>query len=106
MTTIDEQLVFNGINGATGGYLLPKLTVHDIAQIAQGKPLDQEYLNDLKYRHQQVTEKVLGIKEDGDPNKLSEAGWGVIFAYSYQMVLKNYFKWYLVPFQFFEGHRR
>ena len=24
----------------------------------------------------------------------------------YQMVLKNYFKQYLVPFQFFEGHRR
>jgi hypothetical protein len=31
---------------------------------------------------------------------------GVLRLNLYQMVLKNYFKRYLVPFQFFEGHRR
>ncbi len=29
------ELVFNGINGATGGYLLPNLTAQDIGKLAR-----------------------------------------------------------------------
>ncbi len=51
----DEKLVFNGINGATGGYLLPEMTPEQISKIAQGEPLDKPLLKELTWRHQQAS---------------------------------------------------
>ena len=76
-----DQLYFNGINGATGGYLLPPMTPQDISRIAQGEPLDEAHLQELKSRYERSTQKFLGPKEGVDPKNLSESGWGVIFAY-------------------------
>lgn len=76
-----ELLVFNGINGASGDYLLPPMSPADLAKIARGEPLDQQHLNELKWRHRQATEAHLGVKEGVDATNLAETGWGVIFAH-------------------------
>jgi hypothetical protein len=77
-----ELLVFNGIDGANGEYLLTPMTPQDISKIAQGEKLDEKHLNELKWRHRQVTEAHLGVKEGIDPKNLAETGWGIIFAHN------------------------
>ena len=78
-----EHLYFNGIDGASGDYLLPPLTTEDISKIAQGEKLDKDHLAELQTRHSS-TGAVMGVREGIDPTKLAETGWGVIFAYEDQ----------------------
>src|SRR5262245_28091242 len=77
-----ECLCFNGINGASGDYLLPTMTQKDISKIAQSEQLDEKHLAELKWRHMQATAAHLGVKEGVDPKNLAETGWGVIFAHN------------------------
>jgi hypothetical protein len=76
-----EQLFFNGIDGATGSYLLPPLTPGDVAAAARGEPRDNEHVKELKRWLQGAREATLGPKEGIDPRDLAAAGWGVIFAH-------------------------
>ena len=78
MTT--EQLLFNGIDGASGSYLLPPLAPNAIAAAAQGELRDAEQVNELARWLRRVREATLGPKEGIDPKDLAAAGWGVIFA--------------------------
>jgi hypothetical protein len=77
-----EELVFNGIDGETGGYLLPPMSAEDISKIARGESLDKKHLKDLESRTEQDVAKNLGIKAGYDATKLEDSGWGVIFAFS------------------------
>ncbi|MCP4165202.1 MAG: hypothetical protein GY759_04820 [Chloroflexi bacterium] len=78
----DTKLVFNGINGATGGYLLPEMTSHELSQIAQGESFEEAHLRELQWRYHQASGgRHLGLREGLDPKKLSQAGWAVIFAF-------------------------
>src|SRR5215212_11813298 len=91
----DEALAFNGVDGASGQYLTPPLTNHDLANLAQGKPLTEQepplnsapldeqesrHLNDLAWRHRVATEATFAPIEGIDPKNLAETGWGVVFA--------------------------
>lgn len=76
-----EQLFFNGIDGASGSYLLPPLTPGDIAAAAQGEPPETETVKELKRWLQRSREATLGPKEGIDPKDLAATGWGVIFAH-------------------------
>jgi hypothetical protein len=90
-----EPFAFNGVNGASGQYLTPSLTEHDVANLAQGKPLTQpdapvntspvdeqeaRHLNELAWRHRVATEATFAPIEGVDPKNLAETGWGVVFA--------------------------
>jgi hypothetical protein len=77
----NEELFFNGINGATGNYLLPPMSSQDLSRIAQGEALDQNHLEELRAWYQRAAQKHLGPKEGVDPKKLDESGWGVLFAF-------------------------
>ncbi len=77
----EELLFFNGIDGASGEYLLPPMTVQQVSEIAQGEPQDEDHLRELKAWLQRTTQATLGPKEGVDPKNLAETGWGVIFAY-------------------------
>ncbi len=79
-----EELFFNGINGATGTYLLPPLSPQDLSQIARGEILDESHLQELKSWYERTTQKHFGPKEGVDPKKLDESGWGVLFAFEDQ----------------------
>lgn len=77
----DEHLVFNGINGATGEYLLPEMTPEQISKVARGEPLDEAFQKELKWRHETADVKHLGLEEGRDPKDLSASGWGILFAF-------------------------
>lgn len=79
--TATLQLTFNGIDGASGDYLLPPASPGDISRIAQGEKLDEAHLRELGYWFQRTTEATMGPKEGIDPRKLEESGWGVVFAF-------------------------
>lgn len=78
-----EPLIFNGINGATGDYLLPSLTTRDISKIAQGEKLDPAHLQELLRRWEQATQPHFGVRgiARGEAWKIENAGWGAIFAH-------------------------
>jgi hypothetical protein len=73
-----ENLVFNGINGTTGEYLLPKMTPDQLARIALGESWDPQELNELKWWYRRTTEATFGPVEGVDPKDLGQSGWGLI----------------------------
>lgn len=78
MTT---DLIFpNGINGDSGNYLTPPMPLYFLSKIARGEKIDEAHLRELKWRHDS-NQPTFGLSE-GDPKKLSETGWGIIFAES------------------------
>lgn len=89
-----EELYFNGIDGASGDYLLPPLTPEQLAKIAQGEEFDPTDLSELKQKNDQVN----GIGdhfapiEGVDPKNLAETGWGVIFASKADPAIKEALK--------------
>jgi hypothetical protein len=76
-----DSMAFNGINGATGDYLLPSMTPLQISKIVQGESQDEAHIKELKWWYDRITRVTLGPKEGVEPNDLSQAGWGVIFAH-------------------------
>jgi hypothetical protein len=74
-------LYINGVNGASGGYLLPPLQTSVVAALAQGETLEPQEIRALKARYGQATGAVFGVVEGVDPARLADAGWGVIFAH-------------------------
>jgi hypothetical protein len=76
----ETRLVFNGIDGSTGGYDLPPMTGEELSSFIRGESRP-ENLNELRYRYRQETERHLGVREGIDPDKLEEAGWGLILAH-------------------------
>ncbi len=83
----DTLLHFNGINGATGDYLLPPLSAKDISALARGEAIDPKHLQELKYRHGLASQKHLGPRAGIDPTNLAESGWGIVLAYNAPSVL-------------------
>ena len=69
---MDSLLIPNGLNGATGDYLLDPQSPRQITAVAR-----QEQKEDIK-----KLEAVRGLQEGVDPKQLAQAGWGVIFAYA------------------------
>ncbi|MCI5162525.1 MAG: hypothetical protein D3917_11020 [Candidatus Electrothrix sp. AX5] len=70
---------FNGINGATGGYLTPEMTAADVSKIVRDEKFNKEHLQDLidRYNKPDHLGPIAGI----DPTNLAQAGWGIIFAF-------------------------
>jgi hypothetical protein len=75
-----ESLVFNGVDGATGKYLLPELTPQQVAQLARGESWDSQDLQELKWWYQRTTQATFGPVEGVDPTDLAQTGWGLIMA--------------------------
>jgi len=68
-----EPLVFNGINGSTGEYLLASLTRAELAQAVVGKEIAGN-----EHRDRVLTRRPApGV----DPKELATSGWGVVFAH-------------------------
>ncbi len=47
----EDAVVANGVDGSTGGYLLPPLTPRQIALLARGLEPKDEHFQDLKTRY-------------------------------------------------------
>jgi hypothetical protein len=74
-----EELYFNGINGASGEYLLPPLSAEAVSNVAAGEKLDEQELAELQARVTAITGTYLGVVDGVDATKLEEAGWGVVY---------------------------
>ena len=76
----EDLLVFNGIDGASGDYLVEPSTADDLAKLALGERFDKSHISDLKNKKQAKEDSHYAITaEVEDPSDLSQAGWGVIF---------------------------
>jgi hypothetical protein len=84
-----ERLVFNGIDGASGDYLLPPMTPQQVSAIVRGEEQDEELLKELKAWYRRVSQTFMGPVEGVDPKNLAEAGWGVIFAHGADPAIKD-----------------
>jgi hypothetical protein len=87
----EPRLAFNGINCTTGAYLLPPSTPAEISRLARGEQFEKAHLSDLKHR---VGENVdhYGVRAGVDQRKLSETGWGVIFAHDAAPAIRDALK--------------
>ena len=74
----EGRIYLNGIDGATGNYLVPPMSPAEAVAAARGRPLDQGLagwlgrLRDMLLRRQ-------ALPLDVDPRDVSRAGWGVVF---------------------------
>ncbi len=77
---VDELVYANGIDATTGGYLLPAMTMAEIAAAACDEPDDAERLGALTKVTNALTSDHLGLPFDVDPLDISQAGWGLVFS--------------------------
>ena len=89
-----EQLFFNGIDGATGEYLLSPMTAEQVSKMAQGEEFNPEHLSELQKKdlHVKGIEPDFAPIEGVDPKNLAETGWGVIFAHNADPSIKEALK--------------
>jgi hypothetical protein len=76
---MENQFAFNGINGATGEYLLSDVDLMKVGEWASRRVNGKSQLAELRQRDSMRTDAHLGLKEGLDPKDLAQAGWGVIF---------------------------
>lgn len=74
----EEHLIFNGVNGATGDYLLAPMSPEQISRVVRGECRDANHLRELHWWHRRATEAFFGPKAGVDPTDLVQAGWGII----------------------------
>jgi hypothetical protein len=74
-----RPLHLNGIDGATGQYLVPPLTMDRAAELARGNPPAPGLAAWLKGLLKVVTSPFMGLPTDVDPKDVTAAGWAVVF---------------------------
>jgi hypothetical protein len=84
-----EPLMFNGIDGASGEYLLPPLQPELISTIARNETPDKAHLAELKRWWERVSQAHFAPIADVDPRNLAETGWGVIFAHGADPAIRD-----------------
>ncbi|MFN6562363.1 MAG: hypothetical protein RMY28_021580 [Nostoc sp. ChiSLP01] len=91
---LTQELYFNGIDGASGEYLLPPLTPEQLSKIAQGEEFDPTEISELKRKdsHVKGLEPDFAPIEGVDPKNLAETGWGVIFAHNADPAIREALK--------------
>lgn len=77
---IDDALIYsNGVSADSGEYLAAPVSFEQIADAARGKPVDSKISGWLKSIFRHLTNSHLGLPLGQRPEKLDEAGWGVVF---------------------------
>jgi hypothetical protein len=76
-TTSDNELVFNGVDGTTGGYLFPPTPAASLAALVRGERLAGDAVDELQSRSA-ADEADFGIAFGHDPEDLAQSGWGLV----------------------------
>jgi DNA/RNA endonuclease G (NUC1)/V8-like Glu-specific endopeptidase len=87
-----ELLCFNGVNGATGQYLMPPVSVETIAAMARGEKIDDRLKRDLANWTERASLETFGVAAGIDPNDLAQSGWGVIFSFDADPAIREALK--------------
>jgi hypothetical protein len=84
-----EPIVANGLDGATGEYLLPPLTPEELSAVARGEPQDPRQAGELRQWWQRVSQPHFAPVEGADPRDLAQTGWGIVFAHNADPEIRN-----------------
>ena len=81
LTPIDPNKIYiNGINGATGEYLVRPLSPVDAQAILKKEAIGRPVPSPIDEKADQVSNQVFALPMDVIPEDPGSAGWGVIFA--------------------------
>jgi hypothetical protein len=75
-----DGLVFNGIDGRNGTYLLPPFDISQLARMALGQRLPPAEIDELRIKLGQDIDYPL--KEGADADDLAQSGWGIVFPFA------------------------
>lgn len=75
----DDKLYVNGIDGATGQYLVAPMAYDEAASYVRGLPHDTPLLRFFKKIWDIVRQPFLGLPFGVSPEDVTQAGWGVVF---------------------------
>lgn len=86
-----DLLVFNGIDAATGRYLQDPLRPEQLADLIAARPGAAEpgHQDDLRAMNFRASNPSFAPAWTVDPNVLSSAGWGVIFAHDAPTAIRD-----------------
>ena len=76
---MDDSIIVNGIDGATGEYLVPPFTTAQAVSIARGRPTEGSLGTWFRAIVSVLRRPKLGLPMDVDPTNLARAGWAVVF---------------------------
>ena len=76
---MEEKITINGINGATGDYLVPPMDLNYAAGLIKGDEQPPKLLTFLKAIWHTISQPHLGLPLDVDPADVTRAGWAVVF---------------------------
>ncbi|WP_428261640.1 hypothetical protein [Haliangium sp.] len=77
-----NELVFNGIDGTTGGYLTAHMDVSRLAGVARGESIPPIELGELQKKSRLSKQGNYLPIEGVDPNDLAQAGWALVFPFA------------------------
>ena len=77
-----QSFFANGLNGSTGAYLIPTMTLKQAASMIRGATADERLVRATRSWNDRKKDPAYAPMAGVDPKKLSETGWGVIFAYN------------------------
>lgn len=75
----ENKVYVNGINGVTGEYLLPPMSLDEVATLAGGEKPPADLLGWLSRVWHKISTPHLGLPLGVDPADVAQAGWGVVF---------------------------
>ena len=76
---MDEDLIFNGLDGTSGAYFV-RLDDQAAAAQAQQDQLSKAHVKDIKARLESESPSYGVVRTVDDPSDLAQTGWGVIFS--------------------------
>ena len=79
---LDDLVFVNGINGATGDYLVPPVSINDAAEMMRNHQPDAEETNKdqiISLIQQKTQQKTFGLPDFIDPEDFDETGWAIVF---------------------------
>jgi hypothetical protein len=74
----DDDIILNGINGATGEYLVAPIKPADAVAIASGRPTESTIASWFRAVASVFKRPKLGLPMDVDPTNPARAGWAVV----------------------------
>ncbi len=87
-----ELLPTNGIDAASGAYLLDPQSPRELAVAALGEVIPPNLLRELRHKWEQASNSQFGPEGGLDPLDLAAVGWGVVFADSVGPDVRNALK--------------
>ncbi|WP_020471363.1 hypothetical protein [Zavarzinella formosa] len=85
----EDDIILNGINGATGEYLVAPITPSDAVKIASGRPTDSAIGSWFKAIASVFKRPKLGLPMDVDPTNPGRAGWAIVLPAGCSQELKS-----------------